>query len=498
MSHLTRRRFLSDSTIAAAVLAAGSSSHFVSPAAEALGADADASAGDTLNVMVCGVRSRGYDHVRLFAKNRECHIKYICDVDEAIGQRRVGEFEKQFGYRPEFVRDMRRGFDDKDLDVVVVATPNHWHTLAGIWAMQAGKDVYVEKPVSHNILEGQRLVEAARKYKKICQTGTQSRSIEGVIAAVDYVQTGKLGDVKLARGLCYNRRKAIGAKGAFEPPKSVDYNLWVGPAEMQPITRPQFHYDWHWQYHWGNGDINNQGVHQMDVARWGLGIDSLSDKVISYGGRLGYVDAGDTANTQVAIHLFGDKTITFEVRGLPTDPLYGASIGDIFYGTEGIVALGNWGKGVAMDLNGKVVRHFGENVKGSPYEIGTVSHIQNFVDAVKSRNPKHLNAEIREGHLSAGLGHAATISYRLGKRASVREVKAAVEAFGGDDDNVQTLDRAVAHLKDNGVNVEETPLTLGAVLQMDAKTETFVNNSAANAMLSRTYRKNFEVPALEN
>ncbi|NQT16318.1 MAG: Gfo/Idh/MocA family oxidoreductase [Planctomycetes bacterium] len=498
MAHLTRRRFLSDSTIAAAVLAAGPGSSLISNAAAALAADTAASANDKLNVMVCGVRSRGNAHVRLFAKNRGCHVKYICDVDEAIGQDRVDEFEKQFGYRPKFVRDMRQGFDDKDLDVVVIATPNHWHTLAGIWAMQAGKDVYVEKPVSHNISEGRRLVETARKYKKICQTGTQSRSLEGAIAAVDYVQSGTIGDVKLARGLCYNRRKPIGEKGVVEPLKSVDYSLWVGPAEMQPVTRPQFHYDWHWQYHWGNGDINNQGVHQMDIARWGLGIDSLSNSVISYGGRLGYVDAGDTANTQVAIHKFGDKTITFEVRGLETDPLFEAKIGDIFYGTEGIVALANWGKGVAMDLDGKVVEHFGENVKGSPYTVGTISHIQNFVDAVKSRNRSALNAEIREGHLSAGLGHAATISYRLGKQTSIGQVKEAIEAFGGDDDNVETLDRTIAHLKDNGVDLNETPMTLGPVLQMDAKTETFANNNAANAMLTRKYRKNFEVSKTES
>jgi len=487
---------LSDSTIAAAALAAG---HGVaSNAVEAHAAATTASANDKLDVMVCGVRSRGNDLVRRFAKTRGCHVKYICDVDETIGQNRVAEFEKQFGYRPKFIRDMRQGFDDKALDVVVIATPNHWHALAGIWAMQAGKDVYVEKPVSHNISEGRRLAATARKYKKICQTGTQSRSLEGAIAAVDYVQSGRIGEVKLARGLCYNRRKSIGKTGVFEPLKSVDYNLWVGPAEMQPVTRSQFHYDWHWQYHWGNGDINNQGVHQMDVARWGLGIDSLSDSVISYGGRLGYVDAGDTANTQVAIHKFGDKTITFEVRGLETDPLFEAKIGDVFYGTEGIVALANWGKGFAMDHDGKVVKHFGRNVKGSPYAVGTDSHIQNFVDAVRSHNPRDLNAEIREGHLSAGLGHAATISYRLGKQASIEQVKEAIETFGGDDDNVETIDRNIAHLKDNGVDLNETPMTLGPVLKMDAKTETFTNNNAANAMLTRKYRKSFEVSQTES
>jgi len=498
MPHLTRRSFLSDSAIAAAVLATGSSSRFISNAAESPAADTSAAPNDRLQVMICGVRSRGNDHVRLFAKHRECRVRYLCDVDEAIGQNRIDQFEKQFGYRPKFIRDMRQGFDDKDLDIVVVATPNHWHALAGIWAMQAGKDVYVEKPVSHKIYEGQRLVDTARKYQKVCQTGTQSRSLAGAIAAVDYVQSGRIGDVKLARGLCYNRRKSIGTAGVFEPPKSVDYNLWVGPAEMQPVTRPQFHYDWHWQYHWGNGDINNQGVHQMDVARWGLGIDSLSDSVISYGGRLGYVDAGDTANTQVAIHQFGKKTIVFEVRGLETDPLFEAKIGDIFYGTEGIVALANWGAGVALDRDGKVVEHFGQDVKGSPYEIGTADHIRNFVGAVKSRNLRDLNAEIREGHLSAGLGHAATISYRLGKPASIGEVKEAAEAFGGADDNVETLERTVAHLKNNGVDLNEIRMTLGAVLKMDAKTETFTNHAVANAMLTRKYRKTFEVDKTES
>ena len=491
MSQLTRRRFLSDSTIAAAVLAAGPGSAF--RVSETRAAGTAASPNDVVSAMVCGVRSRGWTLTEAFARIDGCRIKYICDVDEAIGQRRIDQFEKKYGYRPAFVRDIRKGFEDKDLDTVAIATPNHWHALAGIWAMQAGKDVYVEKPVSHNICEGQRLVETARKYKKICQTGTQSRSLEGAIAAVDYVRSGKIGVVKSARGLCYNRRKSIGKKGVYEPLKTVDYNLWVGPAEMQPVTRPQFHYDWHWQYHWGNGDINNQGVHQMDVARWGLGIDSLSDSVISYGGRLGYVDAGNTANTQVAIHKFGDKTLTFEVRGLPTDPLYKAKIGDIFYGSEGILALGNWGTGVAMDRDGKVVKQFGQDVKQA-YFVGGNLHTQNFIDAVRSRNRSDLHAEIREGHLSAGLGHAATISYRLGKQASIEQVKKAIEAFGGDDDNVETLERTIAHLKKNSVDLNVTPLTLGTVLQIDAKTETFTNNNAANAMLTRKYRKDFEVP----
>ena len=490
MAHFSRRRFLGDSVIAATAIATGS--NLVPNTTEAFANNSAVSANDRFDVMVCGVRGRGWAHVNSFAKIHGCRIRYICDVDEAIGQRRIDEAEKNFGCRPKFVRDMREAFDDKNLDLVTIATANHWHALAGIWAMQAGKDVYLEKPVSHNIFEGQQLIKAARKYKKICQTGTQSRSLKGDIDAIQYVQSGKIGDVKLARGLCYKRRQSIGKKGIYQPPKSVDYNLWVGPAEMQPLTRPSFHYDWHWQYHWGNGDINNQGAHQMDLARWGLGIDSLSDSVISYGGRLGYTDAGDTANTQVAIHKFGDKTIVFEVRGLETDPLLQAKIGNIFYGTEGVVVLTNWGVGYAMDLNGKVVKEF-----NGGHEFSS-AHFQNFVDAVKSRNPSDLTAEIREGHLSAGLGHTATISYRLGKQASITQVKKAIEAFGGTDNNVETLDRTVAYLKKNSVDLNKTPITLGAVLAMDPQNETFRDSETANTMLTREYRKGFEVPKLEN
>jgi len=378
-------------------------------------------------------------------------------VDEEIGQNRINEFEKQYGYRPRFIRDLREGLDDKEIDAVAIATPNHWHALAGIWAMQAGKDAYVEKPVSHNISEGQRLIETARKYKKICQTGTQSRSLPGTIEAVDYVKSGKIGEVKLARAICYRRREPIGKKGVYQPPKSVDYNLWVGPAEMRPVTRPQFHYDWHWQYHFGSGDINNMGVHKMNIARWGLGIDSLCDAAISYGGRLGDDDAGNTANTQVSICNSGDKTLIHEVRGLKTDPLQKVAIGNIFYGTDGVVVLTDWGTGFALDPEGNVVKHFNKGIHG--FTQGQ-EHVQNFVNAVKSRNRDDLNAEIREGHLSAGFGHIATISYRLGKRASVDKIKNAVEKFGGADDHSETLARTVAHLEENGIDLKSTPMTL--------------------------------------
>ncbi len=234
----------------------------------------------------------------------------------------------------------------------------------------------------------------------------------------------------------------------------------------------------------------------MDVARWGLGVDSLSDRVISYGGRLGYADAGDTPNTQVAIHRCGDKTITFEVRGLETGPMFDAKIGDVFYGTDGIVALGDWGRGVALAPDGKVVERFGHDVVGSAYEVGTISHVGNFIDAVTRRSPAELHADVREGHLSAGLGHAAAISYRLGKPASVDEVIEAFAAFGGADDNLEVVNRTVDHLQVNGVDLEATPLQLGVALQMDPRTETFTGNEMANNMLTRKYRHGFEVSDL--
>ena len=288
---------------------------------------------------IVGVGGRGGDHIDEFLDNPDTEIAYIVDADEKIGQQRAEAVGKKQGRAPKFVQDMRVAFDDKSVDIVSTATPNHWHALAAIWAMQAGKDVYVEKPVSHNVSEGRRMVETARKHNRICQAGTQCRSMKGTIDAIEYVKAGKIGEVKLARGLCYKRRGSIGPKGNYQVPPQVDYNLWCGPARMLPLTRQKFHYDWHWQREWGNGDMGNQGPHQMDIARWGLGVDRLADSAIAYGGRLGYEDAGDVANTEVGIFEFGDKTLVFEVRGLKTDPLRGAKVGVIFYGSEGYVVL---------------------------------------------------------------------------------------------------------------------------------------------------------------
>jgi len=271
MKKFTRRRFLEDSLIAATAATAV-------PVSSVMAADRDkpVPASEKLGVMVMGVNGRGNSHIGGLAGKHGCEITYICDPDEKIGQQRVEQLEKSQGTKPKFVKDLREALDDKNLDIVTIATPNHWHALASIWAMQAGKDVYVEKPVSHNVSEGRRMVEAARKYKRICQTGTQCRSMGGSIDAIKHVHDGKIGEMKLARGLCYKPRGPIGPKGNYEVPENVDYNLWQGPASERPLTRRRFHYDWHWQYHWGNGDMGNQGPHQMDLARWGLQENQLS------------------------------------------------------------------------------------------------------------------------------------------------------------------------------------------------------------------------------
>ena len=479
MARYTRRRFLEDSLLAAAAVTAA-------PATRVFAQDNQStSPNERLNVAVIGVNGRGQSHMGAFGARRDTDIIYICDADENVGQDRAKRISDKQKAPCKVVQDMRRIFEDKSVDIVTIATPNHWHALAAIWAMQAGKDVYVEKPVSHNVSEGRRMVETARKYKKICQTGTQCRSLGGSIDAIKYVHDGKIGDVKLARGLCYKPRGSIGPPGIFDPPAGVDYNLWQGPASERPITRKRFHYDWHWQYHWGNGDMGNQGPHQMDLARWGLNLDRLSERVISYGGRLGYKDAGDVANTQVAIHQFGDKTLVFEVRGLNTKDLRGARIGVIFYGSEGYVVLTGYTRGKAFDLDGKVVKEFN----------GGGDHYGNFVDAVRSRNHEDLNADILEGHLSAALAHTGTISYRLGAEISLGDLKQELAKVESNDDSAKTLARTVEHLNENKVDLAETKLTLGPMLAMDPKTETFNGNDRANAMLTRDYRKPFVVPA---
>ena len=261
--------------------------------------------------------------------------------------------------------DYRKVLDDKEVDAVVIATPNHWHSLMAIWACQAGKDVFVEKPISHNVWEGRKLVEAARKYNRIVQAGIQSRSDEAFPEVIDYLKQGNLGKIIAAYGLCYKPRESIGKVGGPHPiPKSVDYNLWSGPAPLVPLKRSRFHYDWHWQWAYGNGDIGNQGAHQMDQARRLLGQNGLPRRVMSIGGRFGYDDDGETANSQIAIFDYDPVPLIFEVQGLPRKRgdaamgnFKGVRIGVIVKCEDGYFA-GGGGGGWVYDNNDKKIRQF--------------------------------------------------------------------------------------------------------------------------------------------
>ncbi len=484
MAHVDRRSFLRQSMIAAAAAYGASQSRRV------LAGDDDKrelGPNDKISLAVIGVNGRGQSHLGNFAGGKQTQVTHICDCDEKVGQMACDAIaEKQSGTRPVWVKDIRKLLEVKSLDAVSVATPNHWHSLAAIWAIQAGKDVYCEKPVSHNVSEGRRVVQAARKHNRICQTGTQSRSAPGIIEAMKYIHGGGIGKVEIARGLCYKRRTSIGPKGTYEVPKEVDYDLWSGPAPIAPLTRPKFHYDWHWQWLYGNGDLGNQGIHQMDICRWALQKDRLSDRVLSYGGRFGYEDAGETANTQIVIHEFGDQQIVFEVRGLDTLPYKGQAVGILIEGTDGYVAMSSSCEGIAFDKDGKEIKKFAGG--------GDSQHYDNFLAAMRSRDHKQLNADIEQGHLSSALCHLGNISLRLGQSVDANDVVSYLKDMKSPDEMKDTLDRTLEHLTQNEVDVDALKMMVGPNLAFDAATETFKSNDQANLMLTRGYRRPYIVP----
>jgi predicted dehydrogenase len=482
MRSITRREFLQDSALAAALAAVGSAGSSLAAVEAKTRSAKKGEANDQLHVAVIGVRGRGQSHVSGFAGRHNCLVTTICDADEAVIGSAMKSAERAQGQAPQFVQDLRKVMEDKSIHIVSIATPNHWHALAAIWALQAGKDVYVEKPVSHNVSEGRRIVEAARKYNRICQCGTQSRSGPGMRQAIEFLHAGKLGRVQIARGLCYKPRGSIGKVNGAQPiPKTVDYDLWCGPAPKKPLMRKNLHYDWHWIWNYGNGDLGNQGIHQMDIARWGLGKNELAQSVISVGGRFGYVDDGETANTQICVFSYGDSELIFEVRGLHTDPLRGAKVGNIFHCEEGYLVCPGYDGGVAYNKDGKEVTRFN----------GAGDHFGNFVHAVRSRKPEDLNAEILDGHLSSALCHLGNISYRLG---SLQQFSKQTKAFGDDKEAYETFARMEEHLKENRVPLDETEYHLGRRLTVDPKSETFPNDKEATPYLTREYRKGFEVP----
>jgi len=475
MSSITRRRFLEESMLAFAATATGAAALAVRAQEKK-----PASANNRIRVAILGCRIRGKQHAQELARVGDCEIAYVCDPDHDLAEELAGTVAKQQGTAPKTTQDMRHVFDDREVDAVFVAAPNHWHALAAIWAMQAGKDVYVEKPVSHTVSEGRRMVQVARKTGRLCQAGTQNRSNAGLATAINYIKQDKLGEVKLARSIVYGRRDSIGGPGTYQVPANVDYNLWAGPAPMSPLTRPQFHYDWHWFWETGNGELGNNNIHSLDICRWGLGISGLARAVLSYGGRLGYIDAGQTPNTQVCIFDFGDRTIVSETRGLKTAP-FRFKDGWIFEGSKGFIA------GTSLfDLDGKPV---------STFSGAGQSHFANFLKAVRSRNRADLNADILEGHQSTALCHIGNISWRLGQPASPGELREALRKLTVHENVLETFYRTVEHLRENNVDLEQTKLALGALLHPDSQREAFIANARADALLSRDYRKPFVVPA---
>jgi predicted dehydrogenase len=476
MNKITRRAFLKQST-----LTAGSLSFAARSWAQVPGANED------IRVAVVGFNGRGRDHISAWLKMKGVRLTALCDADRKVLEDEVGRLEKG-GQKVEAYTDIRKLLASKNVDAISIATPNHWHALATIWALQAGKDVYVEKPVSYDVWEGEKMVEAAQLYHKIVQAGTQSRSSSGIKEAVAWVQAGNLGKILIARALCYKPRPSIGkTDGPQAVPASVDYDLWSGPAPLTPPRRGKFHYDWHWFWNYGAGDMGNQGIHEMDVARWFLGEQALSPRVLAVGGRLGYVDDAETPNTLMVLHDYVKAPLIMEVRGLPEkagsremDNYKRAQIGIVVECEGGRVLVPDYSSATAFDKDGKEIKKF----------KGESSHFENFIQAVRSRRESDLNAPIFQGHLSSALCHTGNISYRVGSQQSADAIR---EQIKGNRDALPTFQRMAEHLAANKVDMEKTRATLGLVLRMDQANSKFIENEEANNLLARKPREPYVI-----
>lgn len=437
---VSRRDFLAASgkiTAGIAALGALSSCRSASPAAAA---GRIRGAGEKINVGIIGIRSRGWALYDDLKKIKDVHIKALCDVDGNVLAKRAGELEKELGYKPDTYKDMRKLYEDPAIDAVVIATPNHWHALATIWACQAGKHVYVEKPACHNIWEGRQMIEAARRYDRLVQVGFQNRSIQNVRQAMQFLHDGGIGRVYMARGLCYKRRDPIGkvkegigtgpdyAYWAFNRPgiqytaeymADVDYNMWTGPAELLPFSYNRFHYNWHWNWNYGGGDTHNQGPHQFDVARWGLNKKEHPVKVSSSGGYFGPPSDQETPNIQTANIEYADGTLlVFETRGLSTSSEEGIRVGNLFYGTKGWMHVdgSSWKTFFGPDNEPGPGSQQTEDAADPMNAAGTGGggHIDNFIAAVRSGRRQDLTAEVEDGVISSMLPIMANIAYRVG------------------------------------------------------------------------------------
>ncbi len=491
MKPISRREFMHKT------LAAGAAASFASALSGCGTSSRILGANDSVRVAVAGIRSKGADHIEQFRKIPGVRVTALCDPDRDILARETAKFAARNEKVDAFV-DIRKLLERKDIDALVVAAPNHWHSLMTVWACQAGKDVYVEKPVSHNVQEGRQAVKAARLHRRIVQVGTQSRSDEALQEAFADLRRGVLGGIRLVRGFCFKRRESIGRVDGPQPiPASVDYDLWTGPAPLEPLMRRELHYDWHWFWETGNGDIGNQGCHELDMCRWAAGQDGLPERVSSLGGRYGYEDDGQTPNTQTVLFGYKPAPILFEVRGLPRkagdtamDNFRGVRIG-LVVECEGGIFAGGAGGGWTYDGDGKKIRQY--------TSTGGDRHAANFIGAVRSRKPEGLNADILGGHISAALHHIGNISHRLGRRMPLGEIERAPEP---ETVGLEAVRRFADHASENGIDRSQALAVCGAPLEIDAAAERFISRSAydtgfwANRMLTRNYRPPFIVPEI--
>ena len=483
MTTLDRRRFVQ-----------GSATIFALSACASIPKPRVRSPNEEIRVGVIGLRGRGRALIDGLRALPNVRVVALCDVDLAVLAREVARFEG----RDESVvahQDLRELIERQDVDVIATATPNHWHALIAVWSCQAGKDVYLEKPVSHNIWEGRQIVKAARRYGRIVQTGTQSRSSRAIAEGIEFVRAGNLGRIVLARGLCYKPRQSIGKVPGPQPiPSSLDYDLWCGPAPRGPLLRKNLHYDWHWDFATGNGDLGNQGIHQMDICRWALGESRLAPRVLSIGGRFGYDDDGNTPNTQMVFLDYPDAPLLFEVRGLPRDlaaqsedwngsmdSYQGARIGVIVHCERGSLRIPNYTSAVALDEAGEEIQSW----------KGADDHFANFIDCVRSRRVEDLNADIEEGHVSSALCHMGNVSHHMGRTLPPEQ---ALERLRATPAAAETFERMRAHLAANAVDLGRTPFTVGPWLAFDPSREVF-EEPGANRWLARSYRDSFRVPA---
>jgi predicted dehydrogenase len=484
MSPTNRRAFLHRSLGAGVALGLGARST-AGPRARPLGAN------DAIHLAIVGLRKKGIQHIDVFRQIPGVRVTALCDADTQFIDLQKARFDERHETVKTYV-DYRKLLEDRDVDAVVVATPDHWHALMMVWACQAGKDVYIEKPASWSLWEGRQMVEAARKHGRIVQVGSQNRSDEGLREVFPWLQAGNLGDIRAVRNFSFFQRSSIGrTNGPQRTPVTVDYDLFQGPASLEPLRRRQLHYHWHWSWDTGTGELGNLGAHLIDQARWALGQDTLSTRVFAIGGRFGYDDDGETPNTLIVYVDFEPVPMTYEIHGLPRAKgssamgAYRHLRAGTYIDCEGGYFAGGRGGGWVYDRDGKRVRQFPGD--------GGATHQANFTEALRSRQVGHLRADILEGHVSAALCHMGNISYRLGRREPPETVRQAVRDH---PTAAEAVDRLLSHLEANEIDLETNPLTLGPTLTFDGEQERFVDRHSewANMYLKRNYREPYAVP----